>query len=186
MFFECHFLKIHVYFDDVEYNYSGGDPSHNFVHHRISVSTDASVQCQGQTASVQGQEGILSSHVTDETGCGSTRSPWVIAAMPGQTIELSIIDFGSELLKRRPNDTSMLTYGYITDGDKRIQITGDIQRERKLYASTTDEIMIEITPGEDRYQAGFIIQYKSTYFALYFDVANTLNKIINATFESFK
>ena len=87
----------------------------------------------------------MSRHVTDETGCGSSRSPWVIASMPGQTIELSIIDFGSEMLKRRPNDTDYLRYGYlITDGDKRIQITGDIdiQRERKLYASTADEIMI--------------------------------------------
>ena len=110
---------------------------------------------------------MISSHVTDETGCGSTRSPWVIAAMPGQTIELSIIDFGSEMLKRRPNDTDALRYGYITDGDKRIQITGDIQRERNLYTSTADEIMIEITPSEDRDQTGFIIQYKSMHTLLF-------------------
>ena len=86
----------------------------------------------------------------------------MIAAMPGQTIELSIVDFGNEMLKRRPNGTDV-TYGYITDGDKRIQITGDLQRERNLYTSTTDEIMIEITPREDRDQAGFLIQYKSMY-----------------------
>ncbi|KAK2157028.1 hypothetical protein LSH36_200g02277 [Paralvinella palmiformis] len=37
--------------------------------------------------------GILSSHITDEIGCGSTRSPWIIKAKHGQTVELSLLDF---------------------------------------------------------------------------------------------
>ena len=107
-------------------------------------------------------DGIISSHVTDETGCGSTRSPWVIAAMPGQTIELSIIDFGSETYKREINTTSMVpVYGHIADGPDKVTFGGSVTRKRELLRSKTHHVSIDILPTSQRNENGFLIQYKS-------------------------
>jgi hypothetical protein len=38
--------------------------------------------------------GYLASIVTEETGCGSMDTPWVIRAQPGQTIRIHLLDFG--------------------------------------------------------------------------------------------
>ena len=123
----------------------------------ISVSFSHSSGCGAPQ-----NEGFISSHVTDETGCGSTRSPWVIAAMPGQTIELSIIDFGSELLKQHGNHTVESppppVYGYITDGEKRLSFVGGAVRERSLYQSQSHQLSVEIAPAPN---SGFLLQYKS-------------------------
>ena len=121
--------------------------------------------CNGQReAELTGNEGVISSHVTDETGCGSARSPWVIAATPGQTIELSIIDFGSELYKREINATSPgRLYGYIQDGEERFEIVGGTERERDLHRSITDILVIEITISPDNMAdtGGFLLKYQS-------------------------
>ena len=107
-------------------------------------------------------ENVLSSHVTDETGCGSTRSPWVIAAMPGQTIELSIIDFGSEKFKMEANNTiENVVYGVIQDGTERKSIHGSPERERNIHKSQTDRLIIEITPASQREEHNFLLRYKS-------------------------
>ena len=107
-------------------------------------------------------EGVISSHVTDETGCGSTRYPWVIAAMPGQTIELSIIDFGSEKLKMEANITSEYpVYGAIIDGSERKSFSGNPERERILHESQSDRVTVEITPASQRGGNSFLIRYTS-------------------------
>ena len=133
----------------------------------ISATSAAPGSCQSSVVLTE-SEALISSHVTDETGCGSTRSPWVIAAMPGQTIELSIIDFGSELYKRQINDsTSLPVYGYLVDGDTRISFTGDVQRNRLLHSSKSSEIQVEILTSETERQHGFLIQYKSRFIRIF-------------------
>ena len=130
----------------------------------ISVM-DAS-NCQSHLT-LQGNEGIVPSHVTDETGCGSTRSPWVIDAMPGQTIELSIIDFGSEKFKMEANMTSEYpVYGVIQDGTDRTSFTGNPERERIIHTSQSDHLIIEITPATEREENNFLLQYKSKLYLL--------------------
>ena len=37
--------------------------------------------------------GYISSLVSDQTGCGSTDTPWVIQAAKGQVIEVTLLDF---------------------------------------------------------------------------------------------
>ena len=123
----------------------------------------SSAHCQSQNgATLTDTEGMISSHVTDETGCGTTRSPWVIAAMPGQTIELSIIDFGSETYKREGNTTSIIPiYGTITDGPDKVTFGGSVTRKRELLRSKTHHVSIDILPTSQRNDNGFLIQYKS-------------------------
>jgi len=38
--------------------------------------------------------GYLSNYVTELTGCGSIDSPWRVRALPGQRVNLTLIDFG--------------------------------------------------------------------------------------------
>ena len=42
-----------------------------------------------------GRQDTLSSVVTAATGCGGDVTPWVIQAQPGQTVNLTLWDFGS-------------------------------------------------------------------------------------------
>ena len=37
--------------------------------------------------------GYLSSDVTQSSGCGTTSCPWVLEALPGQHINISLLDF---------------------------------------------------------------------------------------------
>ena len=116
---------------------------------------------------LQGNEGIISSHVTEETGCGTTRSPWVIDAMPGQTIELSIIDFGSDNFKMEANMTSEYpVYGVIQDGTNRKSFIGNPERERIIHTSQSDHLIIEITPATEREENNFLLQYKSKSYII--------------------
>ena len=60
----------------------------------FSVSGSHGTDCTGLSPIVmKAEHGTISSHVTDETGCGSARSPWLIQAKAGQTIEISLVDF---------------------------------------------------------------------------------------------
>jgi len=43
---------------------------------------------------VGGQTGLLASVVTEESRTGSSQCPWLIRVDPGQTITLTLIDFG--------------------------------------------------------------------------------------------
>jgi len=38
--------------------------------------------------------GYLSNYVTELTGCGNIDSPWRVQALPGQRVNLTLIDFG--------------------------------------------------------------------------------------------
>jgi len=38
--------------------------------------------------------GYLSNYVTELTGCGNIDSPWRVRALPGQRVNLTLIDFG--------------------------------------------------------------------------------------------
>ena len=138
-----------------------------FIYLYIPVTLTDSVHCNNEAVSLIGQEGAIPSHVTDQTGCGSKRSPWLISAMSGQIIELNIIDFGSEIIKHRQNDINGLPlYGYIIDGDTRTSFCCNTTRKRHLYTSLSNKITIE-TLSQDIRIADFIIMYKGMIVLYY-------------------
>jgi len=105
--------------------------------------------------------GIIPSQITDETGCGSVRFPWMLSAMNGQTIRLSIVDFGSELVKRQNNSKADIIYGYIKEAEIRTPFGSNMKRERELYQSKGNQLTLEILPYERRRGVGFFIRYQS-------------------------
>ncbi|KAK2144219.1 hypothetical protein LSH36_776g02155 [Paralvinella palmiformis] len=65
----------------------------------LSMYLEVEYSCLKEAFILKDNEGVISSYATVETGCGSSHSPWIISGTPGQTIELYIIDFGSERFK---------------------------------------------------------------------------------------
>jgi len=105
------------------------------------------------------QEGIVSSQVYKDAGCGSSRSPWVISGLPGQRIKLAIIDFGSEIVKLENKTGPYSRYGYIQDGREKIEFHADVERERFLYESKTNKLEIELENADNT--PGFLIKFQS-------------------------
>ncbi|KAK2144220.1 hypothetical protein LSH36_776g02156 [Paralvinella palmiformis] len=82
----------------------------NFENH-YSVFINPLPDCQVPNEA----EGVLSSHITGGSGCGSPMSPWVVSAQKGKTISIDIVDFGSESFKTENKTDTFPLYGYIRD-----------------------------------------------------------------------
>ena len=122
--------------------------------------------------SLTSQEGIISSHVSKDTGCGSDKSPWVISGLPGQRIALAIIDFGNEITKLENKTLPYPLYGYIQDGRERITFHADVERERLLYESKTNKVEIELQNTDST--PGFLLKYQSKLKISYSNLDETL------------
>ena len=117
-----------------------------------------------QPTKLKSTSGKLASHVTDIKGCGSSGSPWIISANPGQTIQLDLVDFAAS------SQTSNLVscrsvYGFILERALGINhtICGGPHREGALYTSKTNFIEIQLSSRSTRGDAHFIIKYEGNY-----------------------
>lgn len=108
------------------------------------VYTARNQQCRSpEKISVSKHPTFLMSTLSMETSCGLHGSPWIIEALPGQHIDIHIIDFswknGSFELNSCP-----VNYGYILDmeSDDVISICGGSQRRKSLYYSIGHTVQI--------------------------------------------
>ena len=109
--------------------------------------------------------------MTDTTGCGGIESPWIITAMSGQTIDLAIIDFGSEMLKKSNSSSSFPIYGYVLDDKEKVAIKGGMERERDLLTSKTSKLSVEIVRKSSRESTpGFILHFISKCYTILYKV----------------
>ena len=109
-------------------------------------------------------EGIISSQVTDTKGCGTSRSPWIISANPGQTIQLTLTDFSAS--KHSSNLISCpIVYGFIREKAIGINetICGGKDREMALYTSKTNKVIIYILARNKRNSGHFLIKYQGLF-----------------------
>ena len=118
------------------------------------------LNCQ-TPVTLRDMEGVISSHLAVTTGCGSQSAPWVISGASGQVIQLNIIDFGSEIIKRNNDSEVKPVYGIIREGKQRTAFYGGKERERLLYQSKSNQISIEISIENEDF--GFLLQYQSTF-----------------------
>ncbi|KAK2143451.1 hypothetical protein LSH36_839g03012 [Paralvinella palmiformis] len=120
--------------------------------------------CRSDTPNVRiTSEGIISSHLTDSKGCGTSRSPWIISASPGQTIQLTLTDFSAN--RRSSNLISCpFIYGYIQEKAIGINATicGGRDRQMALYTSKTNEVIMHILARNERNNGQFLIKYEVT------------------------
>ena len=128
---------------------------------KIAILFSVSSTCSPMKPSkVSSNGGYLSSHVADTKGCGSSGSPWIISANPGQTIQLDLVDFAAN------SQTSNLVscrsvYGFILERALGINhtICGGRHREGALYTSKTNSIEVVLSSKEKRGGGNFIMKY---------------------------
>ena len=103
--------------------------------------------------------------MTDSNGCGTSRSPWIISANPGQTIQLTLTDFWAS--KQSSNLISCpVVYGFILEKAIGINetICGGKDREMALYTSKTNKVIIRILGRNKRNNGQFVIKYRGLFF----------------------
>jgi len=103
---------------------------------------------------------MICSSTYDIKGCGSHNSPWIISAQPGQTINISIIDFGTETGGSNLFSCPVV-YGYIRERALGINYTicNGHRRERALYSSKTNTVEVQILPRNIRGDNNFVLKY---------------------------
>ncbi len=114
---------------------------------------------------VSATSGFISSRITDDTGCGSVSSPWLLEASPGQRISVSLLDFGwdpSLPADQAPSSHCSL-YGYISERSINVNMTlcGGRSRQSQVYTSTSGFLQIQIvSSAAARENAHFLLQYE--------------------------
>jgi hypothetical protein len=107
--------------------------------------------------------GFMASQMTEETGCGSPRVPWIIKAKPGQMIDITMMDFGV-VSNKKIHDQSCVLYGYILERSSGINhtICGSDRRQQHVYTSKSNVVEIVILPTQIRKRDNrFLLHYQS-------------------------
>ena len=111
------------------------------------------------TVRVYPHTGVLSGIQMANTGCGSVNAPWVLEAMPGQVLNISLLDFhwkvGVSVLTN-----NRLIYGSIIDlkTDEMVTINGGGPRTKHLYLSKGHRVQIAFH-AKIAANPGFVISY---------------------------
>lgn len=113
--------------------------------------------------------GYIASATTEETGCGSIRSPWVISAAPGQRINITLYDFSltshNDSTKTVARQSSFPVYCVQfarleeRGASRSTIICGGEQREKHVYTSVTYEVEIHIM-GRRAKNSYFLLKYE--------------------------
>ncbi|KAK2143453.1 hypothetical protein LSH36_839g03051 [Paralvinella palmiformis] len=103
---------------------------------------------------------IVNCYAADIKGCGTSNSPWIIVASPGQTITLTLIDFSAN--SKSPSSCPIV-FGYVREVALGINYTicGGRHREGTLYTSTTNNVELYVMPRNKRNKLQFIIEYST-------------------------
>ena len=116
-------------------------------------------------------EGTIANIVTHETGCGSHSAPWVIKALPGQVINLTMSDFSVLSLDdpdEAPTQTEeprCIAYAILREksAQKSMTVCGGKRTEGHIYTSLTPvlEVIILGNPAAGPTKH-FLLNYKGT------------------------
>ena len=104
--------------------------------------------------------GYISSNPADPLGdTGSAECPWLISALPGQTVNLTLIDF-----QPHPSQQTCRPLGFVKDlhsGQEVIMCKSD-KRKQHLYLSTGTEVEIQFGDMTDatNIDSSFVIYYE--------------------------
>lgn len=143
----------------------------------VAVQTPVTPCLVGQQTTtgipVTSTSGYLSSVVADSTGCGRMRSPWSITVQRGQTIRITLYDFG--LHSRSKIRTSHVAGTPVTPPPcvlyavlreplaaiaQNISVCGGLQRQSVIYTSTTHRLDVGMVHSDqNNHIPHFLLQY---------------------------
>ena len=108
----------------------------------------------------------LASMVTEETGCGRKKHPWVIEVQPGQRINLTMFDFASERGKTSFGNfqSECVVYIGVSEGEERpLTICAGGIRTRPAYISKSNRLQVFLTTPAETNGAYFMVKYEGTF-----------------------
>ena len=123
-------------------------------HHHHSILTSA------------GSPGYIANLITAETGHGSSSCPWLITVRPGQRINVTLLDFAVTGNLGRTGSHVCVRYGNLretTKGSIDVTICGGEKRERLVYMSEGNSLMVEVmNTNLLQERPYFILKYEGT------------------------
>nr|UCK81590.1 Gal-binding and CUB domains containing protein 2 [Arenicola marina] len=132
------------------------------AHDCIQVEQAAGAYCHSAMRLSQ-SSGVIASHVTDTTRCGSPQAPWTIHVSPGQRVNISIVDFGW----RQQTGSNMTIfedikcedYGFVVERKLGVNktICGGGKRQQHVYLSASSKVEITVLPSRQRQHQGFFL-----------------------------
>ena len=119
--------------------------------------------------------GYIASVSALETWCGTSETPWLIEALLGQRINITLYDFGTASANKVSQSVSedrgtdgtesscRVQYAKIKEGDSdRItRVCGGSQRKVQVYQSITNKVEIELIPRSRLTTNYFLLHYQS-------------------------
>ena len=106
----------------------------------------------------------LSSSIQSSFGCGTKSQHWTLEASSGQQINLRLLDFSGGAGQSEGGQCRQ-QYGYIVDkqAKRNVSICGNGVREKDLYLSRSNEILIVMSASE---QQNFLVQFHGGLYNL--------------------
>ncbi len=126
--------------------------------------------CKGSDyARPMATSGYLGSVVTEETGCGSAETPWLLRVSPGQRINITLYDFGRSrylgngTTPHKPMTQHCHVYAILKEEDasRSVTICGGEERVKAIYLSTSNTVEVRIIGG--------MAKRNSRYFLLHYE-----------------
>ena len=126
--------------------------------------------------------GIIASVSTQESICGSYKSPWMITALPGQTIRVHLVDFSVTPLTPEAVVSGVTCVAYASIREQGVTrpttVCGARQYDQMVYESRSNQVEI-IIQGSQQNQRYFLLQYtcKCYYGVVYGELDETAKNI---------
>lgn len=127
----------------------------------VKVTTAQARMCGSSSyVKLMPYEGYISSHVAQETGCGKSKTPWVLNVKDGQKINITLIDFSVD---RSLYSMTTKCHRYASIKEKTINkttiICGGVYRVSHAYISKTNSIEISFLSQNSE---NFLLQYSTS------------------------
>lgn len=138
------------------------------------IPVDSDVCRRSKSLKVTANQGYIASVTAQETWCGGSDTPWLIEALPGQRINITLLDFGVQRPEKLPQYSSSFDsievcqkYAVIKEQTRTTVVCGGRNRYHHEYLSNSNvlEIQIENRRSNPHY---FLMKYegKASYIPL--------------------
>ena len=110
-----------------------------------------------------GQSGTIASIVTSETGCGSAHAPWLIQVLPGQRVNVTLVDFAYGSVDNKADHTKCYAYASIKElnSKRSTRVCGGRTRLTHAYTSIESRIRLVIFgSGTESNPKYFLLKYE--------------------------
>ena len=118
--------------------------------------------------------GYLASITVEENSCGATTCPWILQALPGQKLNITLIDFAISSKRDLSKSNSHFgipeicyKYALIKERSKQKDTTvcGGQERKKWVYLSDSNSVHIEVAGGRRGGNFGyFLLRYEGLSF----------------------